>query len=148
MKSKLPNHAIGFSDHSTGVLGSLFAVSSGACIIEKHVTLDRSGDGPDDSFSLEPDEFKRLCDDAKTAWEAIGSATFNRSIEEQGNIKFRHSLFVVADISAGEEFNHTNVRSIRPRMGLPPKMLFDFIGKTATQDIRAGQPLGLEHVGN
>ena len=120
----------------------------GAFVIEKHVTLDQSGDGPDDSFSLEPDEFKRLCDDAKTAWEAIGSATFNRSIEEQGNIKFRRSLFVVADISAGEEFTHTNVRSIRPGMELPPKMLFDVIGKTATQDIREGQPLSLEHVGN
>ncbi len=63
---------VGLSDHTLDNATAVAAVALGACVIEKHVTLDRAGGGPDDSFSLEPVELETLCRDARTAWEAIG----------------------------------------------------------------------------
>ena len=70
----------------------------GASIIEKHFTLDRSGGGPDDSFSLEPAELAALCQGARTAWAALGQVDYGRKSSEQGNVKFRRSLYFVKDL--------------------------------------------------
>ncbi|MCZ5362334.1 N-acetylneuraminate synthase family protein [Escherichia coli] len=62
-------------------------------MIEKHVTLDRNGGGPDDSFSLEPSELTVLCRDAKIAWQALGRINYTRKPSEMGNVQFRRSLY-------------------------------------------------------
>jgi N-acetylneuraminate synthase len=116
-------------------------VALGACLIEKHVTLDRDGGGPDDSFSLEKPELIQLCRDAKIAWHATGQVNYERKESEKDNLVFRRSLYVVKDIKAGENFSHENVRSIRPGYGLAPKEINSIIARKASRNISKGTAL-------
>ena len=131
----------GLSDHTLDNTTAIASVAMGACIIEKHFTLDRSGGGPDDSFSLEPSELRALCRDARTAWSAMGQVDYSRQSSEQGNVKFRRSLYFVKDVAAGERITADAVRSVRPGFGLAPKHLDDVIGKTARQAIARHTPV-------
>ena len=132
---------VGLSDHTLDNTTAIASVALGASIIEKHVTLDRNGGGPDDSFSLEEVELKELCDGAKTAWQALGNVDYGRKSSEQGNVKFRRSLYFVKDIKAGEIITSEHVKSIRPGYGLAPKYLTKVIGKSAIQNIQRGTPV-------
>ncbi|MFS2274551.1 N-acetylneuraminate synthase family protein, partial [Priestia megaterium] len=136
----------GLSDHTIDNTTAVASVVLGANVIEKHVTLDRNGGGPDDSFSLEPAELVALCRDAKTAWKALGAVNYERKESEKGNVKFRRSLYVVKDIKKGETFTVENIKSIRPGFGVAPKYYDQFIGKTATCDIKFGEPLKFSHI--
>ena len=120
------------------------AVSLGACLVEKHFTLDRAGGGPDDSFSLEPRELEALCRDARTAWEALGRIDYSRQQSESGNAQFRRSLYVVRDIAAGERVDATMVRSIRPGFGAAPRHLDALLGRRARHALKRGTPVALE----
>jgi pseudaminic acid synthase len=138
------NVLTGLSDHTIDNTTAITSVVLGACLIEKHVTLDRNGGGPDDSFSLEKIELTQLCKDSKTAWQALGNVNYERKESEKGNLVFRRSLYVVKDIKAGETFTNANLRSIRPGYGLKPKHLAEVIGQVATCDIALGSPLSKE----
>ena len=131
----------GLSDHTLDNMTAITSVAMGASIIEKHFTLDRSGGGPDDSFSLEPSELYALCNGAKTAWQALGRVDYGRKSSEQGNVKFRRSLYFIKDMKAGEVITKDCVRSVRPGFGLPPKVLNEIIGKKLNRDILFGTPL-------
>ncbi|MGL5949291.1 MAG: pseudaminic acid synthase [Aeromonas sp.] len=139
------NVITGLSDHTIENATAVAAVALGACVIEKHVTLDRNGGGADDSFSLEPRELTALCNDAKTAWSALGGMIYERTDAEKGNVKFRRSLYAVRDIKEGEFFTHFNVKSIRPGFGLAPKLLNDIIGQQALENIPRATPLSRKH---
>lgn len=128
----------GLSDHTIDNATAVASVALGACLIEKHVTMDRNGGGADDSFSLEPHELQALCKDAKTAWQALGRVNYERTDAEKGNVKFRRSLYVVSNIKAGEIITAEHVKSIRPGFGLPPKELENLIGKVASCDVSRG----------
>ncbi|MFT2098234.1 pseudaminic acid synthase [Marinomonas sp. 2405UD66-6] len=138
------NVLAGLSDHTIDNATAVASVALGACLIEKHVTLDRTGGGPDDSFSLEPKELTQLCQDTKTAWQSLGQVNYEKTEAEKGNIKFRRSLYFVQDIKAGEVITDKHVRSIRPGYGLAPKHLDDILGKTALQDVSFGTPVSFE----
>lgn len=131
----------GLSDHTIENATAVASVALGACLIEKHVTLDRSGGGADDSFSLEPKELAELCTDTKVAWQAMGKVNYERTEAEQGNVKFRRSLYVVKDIAAGEALTAENVKSIRPGFGLAPKHYDVILGKKAKCLIPRGTAL-------
>lgn len=135
------NVITGLSDHTIDNTTAIASVVLGASVVEKHVTLDRNGGGPDDSFSLEPKELNALCRDARVAWTALGQVNYAKKESEKGNVKFRRSLYVVSDIKKGERFTPENVRSIRPGNGLAPKYYDDIIGKTAREDIKFGTPM-------
>ncbi len=137
---------VGLSDHTLDNTTAIASVVLGAAIIEKHVTLDRSGGGPDDSFSLEPDELAALCRDARTAWSALGSVNYERKESEKGNVIFRRSLYVVEDVAAGELFTAENVRSIRPGYGLAPKHYDSVLGKRSKVALSRGTALQWDHV--
>ena len=128
---------VGLSDHTLDNTTAVAAVALGAAVIEKHFTLDRSGGGPDDSFSLEPAGLKELCKGARTAWEALGRVDYGRKSSEQGNVQFRRSLYWVRDLEAGEEITSACLRSVRPGYGLPPKRLADLIGRSVARPVRA-----------
>lgn len=132
---------VGLSDHTMGTAVPVAATALGAVLIEKHFTLARADGGPDAAFSLEPDELASLVRDTRTAWSAIGSTDYTRKPSEVGNATFRRSLYVVADMAAGDIFTEANTRSIRPGFGLPPKELPDVLGRRATRDIPRGTPL-------
>jgi len=131
----------GLSDHTPGTACAVAAVALGACVIEKHFTLRRADGGPDAAFSLEPEEFSRLVLDCRNAWRALGAVDYSRSEEERGSMIFRRSLYVVADIAAGETLTPQNVRSIRPGFGLPPKYLPEVLGRKAARALKRGDPL-------
>jgi pseudaminic acid synthase len=133
----------GLSDHTLDNTTAITSIAMGACIIEKHFTLDRSGGGPDDSFSLEPEELKQLCEDSKTAWESLGRVNYERKKSEEKNVIFRRSLYVVKDIKAGEAITQENVKSIRPGFGLAPKFYEQVLGRIVLRDISFGTPLSM-----
>lgn len=131
----------GLSDHTLDNTTAIASVVLGASIIEKHFTLDRSGGGPDDSFSLEPADMLALCRDSKTAWKALGRVDYGRKSSEQGNAQFRRSLYFVNDIAAGSVIRPEDVRSVRPGFGLPPKYLGKVVGAVAARSIQKNSPV-------
>lgn len=136
----------GLSDHTLDNTTAIASVAMGASIIEKHFTLDRTGGGPDDSFSLEPAEMAALCQGAKTAWQALGQVDYGRKSSEQGNVKFRRSLYFVRDLKAGDTVSIEAIRSVRPGFGLPPKYFDAVLGKQINQDVMAGTPLSWDQL--
>jgi len=131
----------GLSDHTLDNTTAITSVAMGASIIEKHFTLDRKGGGPDDSFSLEPAELAALCKDSKTAWAALGCVDYGRKSSEQGNVKFRRSLYFVKDMKAGESIMRDSIRSVRPGFGLSPKHFDAVLGKRINRDVSAATPI-------
>lgn len=131
----------GLSDHTLDNTTAITSVAMGASIIEKHFTLDRSGGGPDDSFSLEPSELAALCTGAKTAWSALGRVDYGRKSSEQGNVKFRRSLYFVKDMKAGDVITADCIRSVRPGFGVASKNLENLIGKTVSKEIKKNSPV-------
>ncbi|MFG1497962.1 pseudaminic acid synthase [Saccharospirillum sp. HFRX-1] len=132
---------VGLSDHTLDNATAVAATALGACFIEKHFTLDRSGGGPDDSFSLEPDDLARLCRDVKTAWESLGQVHYERSESERGNAQFRRSLYFVKDLQAGDVIDADSIRSVRPGYGLAPRYFDELLGKTLTRSVQRYQPV-------
>lgn len=132
---------VGLSDHTLDNTTAIVAVGMGACIIEKHFTLDRSRGGPDDSFSLEPAELTALCRDTETAWQAVGKVDYGRKSSEQGNVQFRRSLYFVKDMKAGEVIDESCIRSVRPGYGLAPKFYDEVIGKKVSKDVKKNTPV-------
>lgn len=137
----------GLSDHTNGTATSVAAVALGGSVIEKHFTLSRADGGPDAVFSLEPDEFKRLCSECHDTWRALGNISYRTKPAEQDNLAFRRSLYAVADITAGTPLTRDNVRCIRPGYGLQPHLLGTILGKPAKTDIARGTPLSHDIIG-
>lgn len=132
---------VGLSDHTLGIVSPVVAVSLGARVIEKHFILDKSVGGPDASFSLTPDEFKKMVDSVRLAEKAMGKVDYSLT---DGKVKSRmlgRSLFITEDIKSGESFTKSNIRSIRPGNGLEPKYINDFLGKVCRSDVRKGTPV-------
>jgi N-acetylneuraminate synthase len=138
----------GLSDHTLDNSTAIASVALGACLIEKHFTLDRSGGGPDDSFSLEPAELAALVQGARTAWEALGQVDYGRKSSESANVQFRRSLYFVKDLKAGEVITADAVRSVRPGYGLAPKHLSEVIGKKVVADVSKNTAVKREVLGD
>jgi len=137
---------VGLSDHTMDIAVPVAAVSLGACLIEKHLTLSRAEGGPDSGFSLEPAEFKAMVEAVRTAESAMGAVYFGVSEREASSRAFRRSLFVVRDLKKGEKFTSDNIRSIRPGHGLHTRHLAEVLGKTAAFDIVQGTPVSWDLV--
>jgi N-acetylneuraminate synthase len=138
---------VGLSDHTLGNATSLAAVAMGACIVEKHFTLDRHAGGPDDSFSIEPAELTDLCKDAHTAWEALVKITYEQKSSEIQNIQFRRSLYFKRDMRKGEKISAKDIVSVRPGYGLAPKFYEQLIGKELALDSKYAEPVTWQHFG-
>lgn len=132
---------VGLSDHTMGVGVAVAAVALGATVIEKHFTLSRADGGVDAAFSMEPEEFRRLVEETKRAWQALGRVHYGPTEAEKPSLKHRRSLYVSRDIKAGEPFTRDNVKAIRPGLGLPTKYLEAVLGKTAKRDVKKGTPV-------
>lgn len=129
---------VGLSDHTLSNATAIASVALGASLVEKHFTLNRKGGGPDDSFSLEPEELTSLCLDIEAAWKAMGTVNYEIKSSEADNIKFRRSLYFVQDLKAGDLVTKDSVRSVRPGYGLLPKHLDSIVGRRLAQDVRIG----------
>jgi pseudaminic acid synthase len=132
---------VGLSDHTLGQEAALAAVTLGASVIEKHLTLSRNEGGPDASFSLEPAEFGEMVASIRLVEKSLGRVSYEPTAKELVNKSFRRSLFVVKDVKKGEPFTEESVKSLRPSAGLLPKHLHEVLGERAAADIKAGTPL-------
>ncbi len=133
----------GFSDHTVGTAGAIAAVALGASMIEKHFTHDREAPGPDHQLSSDPAEFKRLCDDVRIAYAAIGSGR-KAPVEEQSHIRaIRRSPVAVRAIRAGEQITPDMVAIRRPGTGLAPDSMGTILSAVARRDVPAGTILSM-----
>ncbi len=138
---ELFNCQVGLSDHTMGVGVSVASVALGATVIEKHFTLRRTDGGVDSAFSMEPEEMKQLVIETERAWESLGQITYGPTEKEKSSLKFRRSLYVAKDMEEGEIFSTSNLRAIRPGLGLPPKYLDLLLGKRVTKAVKKGTPV-------
>jgi pseudaminic acid synthase len=132
---------VGLSDHTTDNITAISSIALGASIVEKHVTLDKLGGGPDDSFSLDSNDLKKLCLELKIAWESLGKVDYEVKSSEKANIKFRRSLYYVKNIESGQIITKEHIRSVRPGYGLAPKNLENIIGKKVIKSCTKGSPV-------
>ena len=137
---------IGLSDHTIGSTVAVAAITLGATIIEKHITLSRLDGGPDASFSSEPDEFKILVDDCKNIFQAVKSKPKNIPGIKKSNAIFRRSIFIIKDMKKGDVFSKETIKSIRPGFGIEPKFFDEILGKKASMDLVRGEPLSWEKI--
>jgi N-acetylneuraminate synthase len=135
---------VGLSDHTIDNYTAIASVALGASVIEKHFTLDRQGGGADDSFSIEPSELRALCEGVRVAWSALGEVRYGHKSSDRGNLKYRRSLYFVADLPAGVLIPASAIRSVRPGFGLPPKLFDDVVGRRTIRPIRRNTPVRLE----
>ena len=131
------NIQVGYSDHTLGIEVSLAAVALGAEVIEKHLTLDNTQDGPDHKASLEPDQFKNLVNGIRNVSISLGSGEKKIRDSELKNIsKVRKSIIAKKNIKKNELFSEKNLCSKRPGTGLSPMLWDEIIGKKATRNYK------------
>jgi N-acetylneuraminate synthase len=130
---------VGFSDHTEGIDVALAAVALGACVIEKHFTLDRTLPGPDHRASLEPGALRELVRSIRRVESALGSGRKAPAASELETAKAaRRSLVAARDIPAGAILEREMVVMRRPGAGMSPSMLDTLLGRQAVRDIAAG----------
>ncbi|MCZ6817259.1 MAG: N-acetylneuraminate synthase family protein [Planctomycetota bacterium] len=127
---------VGFSDHTEDPAISGLAVAAGACLLEKHVTLRRSMDGPDHFFSLEPDDLVRYIQEARSASAILGDGRIGLSASEREVRQLgRGSIVTVGHIRRGTPIAEENLDIQRPGGGIDPRDWNDVIGRVAATDI-------------
>ena len=132
---------IGLSDHTLGISVPIASIALGACIIEKHLCLDRKSGSLDAGFSLEPDEFKAMVKAVREVEKALGEDAYRFTDKMKKGRELSRSLFAVDDIKAGEVYTEASVRSIRPGYGASPGILKNLLGKKTLKDIKRGMPI-------
>jgi N-acetylneuraminate synthase len=137
---------VGLSDHTLGVGTSIAAITLGATVIEKHLTLDRNDGGVDSAFSMEPAEFAQLVVEGKSALESLGVSGWSIQPSEKESRRLRRSLYIVQDVKKGETASPENVRAIRPGFGISPKFFGEILGKAFTNDYERGTPLASDSI--
>ena len=135
------NCDIGLSDHTLGIGTSIAAVSHGACLIEKHFTLDRKEGGVDSQFSLEPNEFKLLVEETERAWNSLGNVYYGPTADENNASKKRRSIYISKDLKKGEVLSNINLKIIRPGLGLRPNLIDTVLGRKISRDVMRGTAL-------
>ena len=136
---------VGYSDHTLGIEVSLAAVAMGAEIIEKHITLKNSDEGPDHKASLEPYQFKNLVSSIRNISLSLGTEEKKiRNSELKNIIVARKSIVAKEDIKKNELFSEKNLCSKRPGNGLSPMLWDKVIGTRATRDYKVNDFIKLD----
>lgn len=139
MKARF-NLPIGLSDHSAGSLGAVVGVSLGACVIEKHVKID-GVESADSKFSMTMEEFAQMVSDVRNATLMKAGPDYRLTEGEKASTVFRRSLFAIADIAKGEAFTREKIGIIRPGYGMTPHNLDRICTLKAAKDIKRGEPI-------
>jgi N-acetylneuraminate synthase len=129
---------VGLSDHTMGVGAAVAAVAHGATVIEKHFTLSREEGGVDSTFSMEPDEMKRLVAETYNAWKSLGKVTYGPDKSESQAVLRRRSLYITEDMKKGEVLTVKNLKIVRPGLGLAPKYYKVLLGRKVNLDLKKG----------
>jgi N,N'-diacetyllegionaminate synthase len=133
---------VGFSDHTLGIEIPMAAVAMGACLVEKHFTLDTAMPGPDQKLSLDPDGFSRFVTGVRRIEAARGSAAKAPTASEQACLtNSRRSLYAARDIAAGETITALMIRILKPCKGIEPKHLDEVVGRATRRAIARMAPI-------
>jgi N,N'-diacetyllegionaminate synthase len=128
----------GFSDHTTSTAIAGWAVAAGACVLEKHFTLDRTSAGPDHAMSLGPAELIEYVAAARAAEAALGDGRLGMTpLEADVRSVARKSVVAAVDISAGTRVGPEMLTVKRPGGGISPEAIDDVAGRIAIVDIPA-----------
>lgn len=139
---KATNALVGFSDHTLGITAPIVAAARGACVIEKHLTLNTRMKGPDHRASLTPAEFKRMVSAVRRVEQILGSKEKSPTPSEKKMIPLlRKSVVVLRPMKAGERFSPDNLGLKRPGTGLPPSWYEKALGKRARRAFKRDEML-------
>lgn len=129
------NKKVGYSDHTLGIEVPIAAVALGACVIEKHFTLDKTMNGPDHKASLEPQELKKMVDSIRNIEDSLGDGIKKKTASESKNSSIaRKSIVAKKVIKKGQIFTEDNITVKRPGTGISPMRWYDVIGTVANKD--------------
>lgn len=144
LQKQYPEYPIGFSDHSLGVSIPLAAVAKGACLLEKHFTLDKTMFGWDHKVSADPAELKVICSESKRIQLAMGSHRLSAIEDEHRKTEFRRSLIATRALRPGDVITKKDIDYKRPGTGIAPEFDRLVIGRTVRREVKADYPLQWE----
>ncbi|MBQ2593659.1 MAG: N-acetylneuraminate synthase [Candidatus Riflebacteria bacterium] len=139
---------VGFSDHTLGSEAAIAAATLGAVIFEKHITLDKTMEGPDHAASIEPDELKTYVEAIRKTITMLGNGIKIPSKSELKNIPLvRRSLVAAKPIKAGEILTGDKIAIKRPANGIEPKQLINALGRRVLKDLSEDEPITWKDLG-
>jgi N,N'-diacetyllegionaminate synthase len=139
--------AVGFSDHTDGIVAALAAVALGACFLEKHFTLDKGLPGPDHRFSADPEEIAALVGSVRTLERSLGTEVIGPAGSElEGRRDYRLSCVAARALTAGSVLDEADITFRRPGTGIPPSQVDSLLGRRLLADVPDGAQLQPEHV--
>ncbi len=136
MMATYPEYPIGFSDHTLGTAIPLASVALGACIIEKHFTLDKNMEGWDHKVSATKDEMKDIVEDSKRISDAMGSFRISATESDEKKREFRRSIVITKDMKKGDKITQDDIDYKRPGGGFDPDMTEFIVGRTLNKDLK------------
>lgn len=148
MLQKVFNLPVGFSDHTIGTSIPLASIALGACVIEKHFTINKNLPGWDHEISADPNELKIICQEAINVSRSLGS--YSRTVseaEKEKKKKFRRSIVVKRDLSKGHKLSEDDLTSKRPGSGISPDMIEYVIGNKLKRDVYSDTILSWNDIG-
>ncbi len=132
--------AVGLSDHTDGTVAAIGSVALGACMIEKHFTLDKNLPGPDHRFSADPPEFRSMVDSVRAIEKNLGNAELKPAAsEELGRRDYRLSCVAARELPAGHRLVGSDIAFRRPGFGFSPKQLDTLIARELVRNVPRGQ---------
>jgi len=135
-------YPVGFSDHTLGILVAIAAVARGACVIEKHLTLDKSMYGPDHRASLDPKEFEMMVQGIRTIEDTLGTGFKLPTEDELVNKRLTTKrIFARASLPAGSVLNASMVMLLRSDQGIPANRFAEAQGLVLQRAVDRGQPI-------
>lgn len=138
LQEEFSNYPIGFSDHTLGTEVACGAIALGACVIEKHFTLDKSKMGMDNNMAIEPDEMTKLTNDCKNVFIALGTKErIVLDVEYQQRENMRRSVVASRNLSKGTVLTKKDLLLKRPGNGIPANKIDSVIGRELLNDIQA-----------
>lgn len=138
---------VGYSDHTTVPETPALAVAAGACVVEKHFTIDSTLPGPDHEASLEPEELERAVDLVNLAAKTLGSdkkAPVEAELENR--TVARKSIHATRDLESGTELTTADIKIVRPARGLSPRKYREVLGRKTIQPIPENEPITWNHL--
>jgi N-acetylneuraminate synthase/N,N'-diacetyllegionaminate synthase len=133
---------VGWSDHSPGHTLALGAVALGACVIEKHVTDDRSRRGPDHPYAMEPREFRAMIDAIRELESGLGDGAKRPRPDEQPERRWaRRSVYAARSLPAGTTLEPNDLKIVRPALGLEPDAVLHLIGRKLRRALAVDEPI-------
>ena len=141
-----PEYAIGFSDHTLGTIVPLAAVVLGACVIEKHFTLDKEMEGWDHKISATKDEMKSIVEGCKRIVNVMGSFRISANESDEKKKEFRRSVVITRFMTKGEIIALDDIDYKRPGGNIDPEMTSFIVGRTVNKDIVSDHILTVQDI--